>query len=195
MDDKTNTGERVVYGNITPEAATPKGVEPVTGQELAGARVVQGVASDTGVSTLDNLDKVRLHEERAKVEVLREQVGAVSIRKVLVERTEMVPVTLSREVLHITVHAAPTGTAEAAAGTPVVGKVVLDGQELVAGQNYEFVIKDERPVVGKEVYAVSDVTLHKEMQQTTHTEQVTLRREELEVIDPNGLVREITETK
>lgn len=187
MNDQ-NMGMRVVEGK-------PQSTETSVAQEVAQERVVEGKqAAHLHVAEQDhveNLDKVTLHEERAKVEVLREQAGAVTIRKVLVERTENVPFTLTREVLQITVHAAPTGVSESAAALPVVGKVVLDGQELVPGQSYEFVIKDERAVVGKEVFAVSDVTLHKEVQQTTHTEQVTLRREELEVVDPNGLVREI----
>lgn len=170
-NNEVKPGERVVEGKEQTSTAAATGM--TSGQQVGHLR-------GEVPASIENLDKITLHEERARVDVVREQAGAVSIRKVLVERTETIPVTLTREVLEITVKA----------GT---GKVLLDGKVLEPGQTYEVLVQDERAMVQKEIYAVSDVTLHKQVQQTTHTEQVTLRREELEVSDPQGLVREIDE--
>lgn len=129
-------------------------------------------------SSYTELDRLTLHEERAKVEVIREQVGAVSIRKVIRERQEVIPVTLTTETLEITVQDG-------------AGKVTLNGEALEAGRTYEILIHDEKAVVEKQVVALSDVTLSKQAHTFTHTEEVSLRREELDVRDPQGLVREV----
>lgn len=124
------------------------------------------------------LDHLTLHEERAKVEVRREQAGAVSIRKVVRERQEVIPVILISETLEITVQDG-------------AGKVRLNGEELEAGRTYEILIHDEKAVVEKEIFALSDVNLSKQTHTTTYSEEVTLRREVLDVRDPQGLVREV----
>lgn len=137
------------------------------------------LAHDEGRAELNHLT---LHEERARVEVLREQAGQVSIRKVVKEREEVIPVTLTTETLEITVKDG-------------AGKVTLNGEVLEPGRTYEVLIHDERAVVQKEVFAVSDVSLNKEIRTYTHTENVTLRREELDVRDPQELVREVQNDK
>lgn len=123
------------------------------------------------------LDRLTLYEERAHIEVLREQAGAVSIRKIVRERQEVIPVTLTTEVLEITVG---DGT----------GKITLNGETLEPGRTYEVLVHDERAVVEKQVFASSDVSLTKQSHTYTHTEEVVLRHEELDVRDPQGLVRE-----
>ncbi|GAA5501626.1 hypothetical protein Dxin01_01362 [Deinococcus xinjiangensis] len=138
----------------------------------------QPSSSLSKASARTELERLTLHEERAKVEVLREQVGSVSVRKVVRERREVLPVTLTTEILEISV-------------TDGAGKVLLNGEALEAGRTYEVIIRDERARVEKQVFALSDVTLSKQANTVTHTEEVTLRREELEVRDPNGLVREV----
>lgn len=144
-------------------------------------RLVAGTLED-GQTLVDHteLDRLTLLEERARVEVLREQVGSVKIRKVVREREEVIPVKLTTETLEITV-------ADGA------GKVTLNGEVMEPGRTYEVLIHDERAVVEKQVFAQSNVTLRKEATTYTHTEQVTLRREELDVRDPQGLVREVRE--
>lgn len=124
------------------------------------------------------LEHLTLHEERAKVEVRREYAGTVSIRKVVKERQEVIPVTLTTEVLEITVQDG-------------AGKVTLNGEELEVGRTYEILIQDEKAVVEKQVFALSDISLSKQTHTFTHTQEVTLRREELDVRDPQGLVREV----
>ncbi|RJF71681.1 DUF2382 domain-containing protein [Deinococcus cavernae] len=128
--------------------------------------------------TSTELDTLTLHEERARVEVLREQAGSVSIRKVIRQREEVLPVTLTTETLEITVRDG-------------AGKVTLNGEVLEPGRTYEVIVHDEKAVVQKEVFALSDVTLNKETRTYTHTENITLLREELDVRDPQGLVREV----
>lgn len=128
--------------------------------------------------TSTELENLTLHEERARIEVLREQAGRVSIQKIVKERQEVIPVTLTTETLEITVKDG-------------AGKVTLNGEVLEPGRTYEVLIHDEKAVVQKEVFALSDVTLHKETRTYTHTENITLMREELDVRDPQGLVREI----
>lgn len=128
--------------------------------------------------TSTELEHLTLHEERARVEVLREQAGSVSIRKVVKEREEVIPVTLTTETLEITVKDG-------------AGKVTLNGEVLEPGRSYEVLVHDEKAVVQKEVFALSDVTLNKETRTYTHTEHITLRREELDVRDPQGLVRDV----
>lgn len=126
------------------------------------------------------IERLRLYEERANVEVVPEVVGAVTIRRVVTERQEMVPITLRREHLEITVKE-NTG-----------GRATLNGEELEVGRVYEVPLYEERAQFEKLVYPLSDVTIAKEARTYTQTQEVTLRREELAVEDPQGLVRERT---
>ncbi len=174
-------GERLVEGKTGTEENHVTAVrrnEQLIATDLSeplDERVVGGLSS---ARSRTELEQMTLHEERARVEVLREQVGSVSVRKVVRQREEVIPVTLTTEVLEITVKDG-------------AGKVTLNGEALEPGRTYEVLVHDERAVVQKEVFAHSDVTLSKEARTYTHTEQVTLRREELDVNDPQGLAHEI----
>ena len=81
----------------------------------------------SGESTV--VGELRLLEERAAVQVVREQVGEVSIREVLTEREITLPVTLTTETLEISVR---EGT----------GRVFLGDQALLPGQTYTITLKE-----------------------------------------------------
>ncbi len=167
MDDKNKLkpGERLVEGKLS-------------GQDTE-LGTVRGESLSSQQSPVAPLDTLTLHEERAVIDVVKEQAGAVTIQKVLRERQETIPVTLSSEVLEITVREG-------------AGKVMMNGEVLEPGRTYEVLLQDERAEVLKHVFAVSEVDLKKKMQTFTHTETVTLRREELDIRDPNGLVQDVT---
>lgn len=148
--------------------------------------------------------RLQLLEERAQVQVLRQGAGQVQVRKVLRERQEMVPVTLTTEVLEITVR--DLSQAQAGAGQPLaqpgqtmqpgesamgqgVSQILLDGKPLEVGRTYEIPLTEERVQVVKQVYPISEVVIRKQVQTTTHQETVTLRHEELDVVDAQGLAR------
>lgn len=126
------------------------------------------------------IKQLRLHEERATIEVVPEQMGAVTIRRVVTERQETVPITLHSEHLEITV--------KSDAG----GRVTLGGEVLEVGRLYEVPLYEERAVVEKQIYPLSDVNITKRARTYTHTAQISLQREELDVNDPQGLVRDRT---
>lgn len=114
-----------------------------------------------------------LREERATVDVTREAAGSVEVRRVVTEREETVPITLYREVLEITVKDGG-------------GRVLMNGEPLEPGRTYEIPISEERAEIRKQVYPFQEVIIAKELQRFTQDEQVTLRREELDVQHLNG---------
>lgn len=126
------------------------------------------------------VETLRLHEERAVVEVVPESLGAVTIRRIVTERQEVVPITLGSERLEITVREG------------VGGRVTLNGEVMEVGRTYEVPIYEERALINKEIYPLSDVTIAKQRETYQQVEKVTLRREELDVEDPQGLVRDRT---
>ncbi|MDL2343134.1 YsnF/AvaK domain-containing protein [Deinococcus sp. MIMF12] len=142
-------------------------------------RITDAGLSGTG-ERREVLERLRLHEERATVEVVPEAAGAVTIRRVVTERQENVPITLRSEHLEITVRD-NTG-----------GRATLNGEELEVGRVYEVALYEERALIDKQVYALADVTVAKEARTYTQTQEITLRREELAVDDPQGLVRDRT---
>ena len=163
-NDVPNPGERHL------EAAT--GTEPLTTAADVQAQDVQ--AHPAGLLSAGT-DRLVLHEERADVQVVREALGQVTVRKAVTEREEMIPVTLRSEVLEITVQ-------------PGAGRVIMDGRELEPGQTYTVELTTERAAVTKEVVPVSEVTLGKRVLEETRQETVTLRREVLDVQDPQNLI-------
>lgn len=134
-------------------------------RERAGQAGQQDTAADERREVVGQLV---LHEERAKVEVLREQTGSVQIRRVVTERQETVPITLVSERLEITV-------------IDGGGRVRMNGEELEPGRTYTIELSEERVQIHKEVYPLHEVIIAKQRETVTHTEQVTLRREELDV--------------
>lgn len=138
----------------------------------------QVTTSNPTLETREVVERLRLHEERAVVEVVPEEMGAVTIRRVVTERQETVPITLHSEHLEITVKA------------DVGGRATLNGEVMEVGRVYEVPLYEERALIEKQVYPLSDVSIAKQARAYTHREEITLRREELDVRDPQGLVRD-----
>lgn len=187
MTGRDNDEMRVLHGNT--ETAETRQAET-----SLGALNAEG----TRLGTESQVGRLQLLEERAQVQVLREGIGQVQVRKVLRERQEMVPVTLSSEVLEIVVtpvaqgaaaHAAAGSVTEGGAMGQGVSQILIDGKPLQVGQSYEIPLTEERVQVVKQVYPISEVLIRKQAQSTTHQEAVMLRHEELEVLDEQGLAR------
>ncbi len=124
------------------------------------------------------LGELRLLEERAVVQVVREQVGEVIIRKVLTSREIMLPVTLTTETLEISVREG-------------AGRVLLGDQPLLPGQTYTVTLAEERAEVHKSVVPLYDITLTKRGRTHVHEETLTLRREMLDIQGDPALIHEI----
>jgi len=158
------------------ESLGPATLAAGTGTPILGIQTSEALQTETQRSETTRLsadgrqivEQLRLHEERAEVEVLRERAGQVQIRRVVVERQETLPVTLRRELVEITVKEGGD-------------RVLLNGEELEPGRTYELEVYEERAEVVKRVYPFQDVTIAKQAQTFTHDEEVTLRREELDV--------------
>ena len=202
MTGRDNEEMRVLHGNVettdTRQTETALHLDEragTIGATTAGTTTTQlGGAGEVG--------RLQLLEERAQVQVLRQGVGQVQIRKVLRERQEMVPVPVTTEVLEIVVRdlsaAGASGQPVAQAGESVmdqgmvgqgVSQILLDGKPLEVGRTYEIPLTEERVQVLKQVYPISEVVIRKQAQTTTHQETVTLRHEELDVVDEQRLAR------
>ncbi|WP_420596592.1 YsnF/AvaK domain-containing protein [Deinococcus sp.] len=118
-----------------------------------------------------------LHEERASVAVTEGASAQVTVQRRVIEEETQVSVMLRREVLELIT-------------SPEGGTVLLDGQALEAGRVYQITLTEERPVIGKEVYPVQQITLRKEWISETFQQKVTLGREVLDVSGPQELIRE-----
>ncbi|MGM9319369.1 YsnF/AvaK domain-containing protein [Deinococcus aquaticus] len=121
--------------------------------------------------------RLDLLEERASVQVTRESVGEVALRRVVREEEVLMPVTLSREFLELTVRAGG-------------GQVILDGEPLEAGRTYEVLLSEERAQIVKTVYATQQVEVFKRTRTEPFQRNVTLGREVLEVTGRTDLVTE-----
>lgn len=124
-----------------------------------------------------HLNHLTLHEERARIDVVREVYGSVTINKVVTERQELLPVMLRTEKLEITI-------------APGAGEVMIDGVALEPGRMHEVLLLEEHATVHKEVFPALDVQIWKESRVVDQSETISLRREVLEVIDPMGLAHE-----
>ena len=120
---------------------------------------------------------ITLYEERAQMAVTGGLVAQVTLQKRVVEEEVQVPVTLQREVLELIT-------------SPEGGSVMLDGQLLEPGRVYQITLTEERPVIGKQVYPVQQISVRKEWISEVHQETVTLGREVLDVSGPEHLIRE-----
>lgn len=190
-DDTLNPGERLLEGNANAEnlqasteerlltgtqpaqipSTQPVHTQPVQAQPAQPHDLRAEAAELLGAQT----DHLVLYEERAKVDVVRESAGAVTIRKVVTEREEMVPVTLRSECLEIVVQ-------------PGAGCVRMGGEQLQEGQTYQIELSTERASVQKEVVPISEVSFEKRTVSQDTQQTVTLRREVLDVEDPQHLV-------
>lgn len=169
-DDNLKPGER----HLEAVGQQPEGLD-VTGEQAeihAGAADLRSEAA--GLLAAQG-DRLTLYEERARVDVVRESRGAVTVRKVVTEREEMVPVTLRSECLEIVVQEG-------------AGCVRMDGQELQPGQTYQVELTAERASVHKEVVPISEVSFEKRAVTEDVQQTLTLRREVLDIEDPQQLV-------
>lgn len=191
----TNNEEVRVLQGETPEADTQRTAAQYAEERvLHGAEQGQVMAQATGrtAAGVGEVGRLQLLEERAVVNVQRQGVGQVQIRKVLHERQEMVPVTITSEVLEITVNSASASAAglqgQGSLGQGV-SEILIDGQPLQVGQTYTIPLTEERYQVVKQVYPISNVVVRKRVKTETHQESVTLRHEELDVKADEGLAQ------
>lgn len=165
-------------------AQTPAstGLSSIGARDSTGARDTAELLASSEAGEQQRFSKVHLnhltlHEERARIDVVREVYGSVTINKVVTERQELVPVMLRTEKLEITI---------ASGG----GEVMIDGVALEPGRTHEVLLLEERATIQKEVFPSLDVQIWKESRVVDQSETVSLRREVLEVIDPMGLAHE-----
>lgn len=185
----TNDQEvRVLHATDAAEPQNAQTERVVRGEQLS-ANIAQRPLGAEG-----ELGRLQLLEERAVVNVERVGMGQVQIRKVVHERQEMVPVTITSEVLEITVASVPAGATQpgqvaGAAGSQGVREVLIDGQPLEAGRIYTIPLTEERYQVVKQVYPISDVVVRRRVQTETHQETLSLKREELDVQADESLIQ------
>jgi len=124
----------------------------------------------------ENTGRLQLMEERLRANKERYQAGQVTLGKRIVERQESVdvPITEERVVIERT---------QVADGTPARGNF---GSE----QTIDVPVMKERANVEKEAVVREEVGVRKEAVQRTERVQDTVRREELDVKDGQGLVNQ-----
>lgn len=137
-------------------------------------RMATGVAPAARLSADDDEEALRLREERLRVEKDVEDAGAVRLGKRVVDRTETVEVPVREERLVVE-------------RVPGSGEVVADGTELREGESIEVPLKREEARVEKETVDAGEVRLRKETVERREQVSENLRREELDVDDPDNL--------
>ncbi len=161
---------------VEPPAATesganlPASTRPVS-RAVAGAAAAGAEPGAEGAGPF----RLRLREERLRVDKQREQIGTVRLRRETVEREETVRVPLREERLVV----------ERIEGR---GSVIVGGRELAPGESVTITLSRERAQVTKEVVPVESVAAHVETVERTEAVEATLRREELNVDDREQLV-------
>lgn len=142
------------------------------------ARLGEDRREDLGREQLREGEDIVLHEERAHVDTVQQEVGRAKLRKYVVTEQQTVTVPVTREELVVE-------------REPIAGGEALRGDHRIGADSGEQVITlhEERPVVSKETVATERVTLGVDQ----HTEQVTVpvetAREEV-TIEQDG--RDIT---
>lgn len=156
--------------------------EVVSAGQATSAAVVGSQAAVNGAPAeqmaatgSEQAGRLQLFEERLRVGTVAEQIGSVTVRKQVVEHTEQVEVTVREERLLINV-------------VQGSGAVVVDGRELGEGEHLEITLTRERAVVTKEVIPVEEVSVRTETTARVERVEGVVRREELVVDDPQGLV-------
>lgn len=171
------TGPNDPASPVTPERDAVPSLSPPIASVAASSELPEELALSQQRSSKVHLSDFKLHEERARVDVVREVYGSVTISKVVTERQELVPVMLRTEKLEITI-------------APGAGEVLIDGVVLEPGRTHEVLLLEEKATVQKEVFPSLDVHIWKESRIVDQSHTVSLRREVLEVIDPMGLAHE-----
>ncbi|RJK97971.1 DUF2382 domain-containing protein [Vallicoccus soli] len=140
-----------------------------TGTDAAGT-----VGHDTSGPTTD--DAMTRSEERLHVGTERVQTGRARLRKYIVSEnvTETVPV--ERETVHV----------EREPITDANRGAAYSGPEL-SEEEHEVTLTEERPVVAKETVPVERVRLDKDVEVSQETVSDTVRHEEIDVTDAEGV--------
>ena len=126
---------------------------------------------------LSKRDKIRLHEERLRVNKERVQTGEIGLRKEVVTETQEIEVPVEKERVTVERHA-------------VEGEAV-DGYTFdEASDEIRIPIHEERVSVDKEAYVTEEVEVNTET--VTENERVsdTVRKERLDVVE-SGDVKEV----
>lgn len=126
---------------------------------------------------LSKRDKIRLHEERLRVNKERVQTGEIGLRKEVVTETQEIEVPVEKERVTVERHA-------------VEGEAV-DGYAFdEASDEIRIPIHEERVSVDKEAYVTEEVDVNTET--VTENERVsdTVRKERLDVVE-SGDVKEV----
>ena len=141
------------------------------GAQDDAAAVGRAVAAfvDPGTRPIaDDPDAMTISEERLVVSTRPVETERVRLRKRIVEREVMVPVTLRHEELEIV-------------REPVTDLPAEPGTEVTEGVAAEVVLHAERPVIGRSTVPVERVRLVKSYVQEEITVEGEVRREEVEV--------------
>jgi uncharacterized protein (TIGR02271 family) len=120
--------------------------------------------------------RLQLMEERLRVNKQQEAAGTVRLGKRITEHTETVNVPVREERVVIE-------------RTPGSGRTATDGTPLGEGETIEVPVMKERVEVTKEPVVTEEVSVRKEATERTEQAQQTVRKEELDVDDKSGLVR------
>jgi uncharacterized protein (TIGR02271 family) len=141
--------------------------------EIAGAG--RGVIEGRGGTSVGQAYRLQLREEHLLARKERVQAGQVTIGKQVTERTERMSVPVSEERVVI---ARRPGDGRAASG------------EICEGEFIDVPVMKERVRVEKETVVNEEIGVRKETVQRTQQVQGTVRKEELDMRDRGGLVRE-----
>ncbi|AFZ33827.1 hypothetical protein Sta7437_0209 [Stanieria cyanosphaera PCC 7437] len=171
-------GESVVTS--TPNPIT--GIEPRVGESVVAntpnpvvnreTRVSEPtVTNTTGVTRPDNLENVKLYEERLVVNKEREKTGEISVGKTVESEVANVSVPVEKERVIIERNSNPSSV------QPVNPNQVNFSEGEVARVD----VYEETADIQKQAFVREEVSIRKEVEQDTVNTTKTIRREELEV--------------
>ena len=164
------------YGNLFYDSQTE--IINGTPDPNLGSNLITNRSDTTGV--IDNPDqeeRIRLHEERLKVDKERVQAGEVNVDKHVIEDEQTVEVPVSREEVYIERRAVNDETA--------ADEVFDDGENLHIPIMKERLEVTKRPVVSEEII------VGKRRVQDTETVRETVRREEAEIDGTDDVVNNL----
>lgn len=140
---------------------------------------IEAEGEPVGVTDTDT-ERIRLHEEQVHAETRKKDLGDVSITKEVVEDTKTVEVPVEREEIHIR-HTDPNERTTGDDDAFVEEEIVIP-------------VSEDEVVVDKDTVITDEI----EVEKTTHTDSETVtettRREELDIDDETGRLREDNDT-
>ncbi|GAB4245685.1 MAG: hypothetical protein Kow0049_35670 [Stanieria sp.] len=174
-------GESVIL--TTPHPVS--GIEPRVGESVVTntPHPVSGIeprvsepplTNTSGVTRPENLENVKLYEERLIVNKEREKAGEIAIGKTVETEVANVAIPVEKEKVIIERHSDPNAQQVAP------GQVDFSEGEVARVDVYE-----ETADIQKQAFVREEVSIRKEVEQDTVNTTETIRREELEV-DVNG---------